>query len=471
MLSRRARALAHSVLVGTVVMSLIVVLRVLGLAGTTPLWVFAVLVVVGTTFHEPALHRALSGGDLSRRLWPRVAMRYLVNTATIYATGWGPVLAVTHLVLLSEFTGQSGSRAWRPAAVCSAVTIGLGELAINAGLYSYLPEPQVHGVAVLVAAGTVLACRFFGAAVRAREQVETALRGSEERFRSVVQDGSDMVTFTDRDGVLRYVSPNSSRVVGHEPEVLLGDGLWKLIHPDDRDLAHELRARIREQPDTEHSAELRFRRADGVWRWHEVVVRNLLDRPEVDAVVGHQRDVHDRRTAQDRIAYAATHDALTGLLNASAFQLALEETLGHSYPVGLLFLDLDGFKQVNDVLGHAAGDERLRLVADVLRTCGRERDVLGRLGGDEFVVALNGVGGSAQAEAIAAAIIQGIDAAQPPDDGGTRVGCSIGIALAQPGEVDARGLVRRADAAMYTSKRRRRNGYELSAGSMPAVAG
>ncbi|MFI5956850.1 diguanylate cyclase domain-containing protein [Cryptosporangium sp. NPDC051539] len=472
---RRVKALAHTVMVGVVVMFLIVLLRKLGLVGTTPLWVFAILVVLGSTAHDPMLHRALTGGDLNRRLWPRVAMRYVINTATIYATGWGPVLAVTHLILLSEFTAQSGSRSWRPAALCSAATIALGQVAIAAGVYCYLPQPQVHGVAVLVAAGTVLACRFFGAAVRAREDGETALRESEERFRSVVQDGTDMVAFADRDGTLRYVSPNAKRVTGHDSEALLSDGLWKLIHPEDRTIALDLTARTHEQPDTEHVAEIRIRRADGEWRWHEVVVRNLLDHPGVHALVSHQRDVHDRRSVQDRIAYAATHDALTGLLNASAFVVALEEALVHGanggYPIGVLFLDLDGFKQVNDDRGHDAGDEMLRLVGDVLRRCCRERDVLGRIGGDEFVAALNGVAGTAQAASIAASIIEGIDAAQPPDDGSPRVGCSIGIALSEPGVVDARGMLRRADLAMYTSKRRRRNGFEIHADSVPAVAG
>ncbi|GAA3390852.1 hypothetical protein GCM10020369_46430 [Cryptosporangium minutisporangium] len=461
--ARRARYGAEPL----VVLLVLAVLRHFGLAGHAPFWVFVVLLVAGSVLQQPEIQRRLAGGADGGRLWFRVGLRIALNTTLIYAIGWGAVLAVAHLHLLSWFVRQAGSRAWRPVAVCSATAIAIGEVAVAAGLFNYLPQPEVHGVAALVTVGTVTTSYVLGEAVRQREEAEAALRRSEELFRAVVQDGSDIITLTDADGRIVYVSPTAERITGHPPDALLGDGLWAHIHPDDQPGAVEFNARIHRHPEIEHAMEMRIRHADGLWHWHEFVVRNLIAHQGVRAIVGHHRDINDRRAAQDRIAYAATHDALTGLLNSTSLLLALDQTLADGasggYPVGVLFLDLDGFKQVNDVRGHAAGDRVLQTISAVVRGACRERDAVGRMGGDEFAVVLNGVAHTEQAASIAGAIIDGIDAAQPTDPGVPRVGCSIGIALAEPGTSDASSLLRQADAAMYTSKRQGRNGYAVYA--------
>ncbi|MFI5956851.1 diguanylate cyclase domain-containing protein [Cryptosporangium sp. NPDC051539] len=452
-----------------VVLVVLVVLRLFGLAGPSPFWVFVVLLAADAVLQQPAVQNRLAGGR-GRRLRLRVALRIAISTTLIYAIGWGAMLAVAHLNVFSRFVQRDGSRAWRPLAVCSAVSLVIGQVAVTRGLFSYLPEPEVHGVAVLIGFGVVSTSAVLGETVRRREVAEAALRASEERFQAVLQDGADVITLTDVDGRVVYVSSTAERITGHRPENLLGEGLWRYLHPDDRAAAAAFHARIHADPDVEHAIELRIRRADGVWRWHEFVVRNLLAHPGVRALVGHHRDIDDRRTAQERIFHAATHDELTGLLNNSAFKLAMEQALDDAaeggYPVGLMFLDLDGFKQVNDVYGHEAGDDKLRLVSGVLRSTCRDRDVVGRIGGDEFVVLCSGVAGCEQVEAIARLILTGISTAQPLGDGPDHVGCSIGIALAAPGAVDGRALLRRADVAMYVSKRRGPNGYEVYDDSM-----
>ncbi|TQS44196.1 diguanylate cyclase [Cryptosporangium phraense] len=464
-----------------VVLLVLAVLRLFDLVGPTPFWVFVALLGAGAVLQQPGVQDRLGGGT-GERLWLRVGSRIAINTTLIYAIGWGAMLAVAHLNVLSRFVRQDGSRAWRPLAVCSAVSLLIGQVAIGCGLFSYLPLPEGHGVALLIGLGVVSTSAVLGEAVRRREEAEAALRASEgalraseERFAALLYDGADIITLTDADGQVVYVSPTAARITGHDPASLLGDGLWTHLHPDDYAAAAEFNARIRAEPDVVHARELRIRHADGSWRWHEFVTRNLLTHPGVRAIVGHHRDIHDRRTAQEQILYAATHDELTGVLNNSAVKLMIEQTLAGAaeggYPVGLLFLDLDGFKQVNDDHGHAAGDEKLQLVSRVLESTGRERDVIGRIGGDEFVVLCNGVAGPEQLEAQARLILAGIADAQPPGESGARVGCSIGIALADPGTLDAKALLRRADAAMYVSKRRGPNGYEVFADSMIANAG
>ena len=191
----------------------------------------------------------------------------------------------------------------------------------------------------------------------------------------------------------------------------------------------------------------------------------MLDHPEVAAVVGHHRDITERRAAPDRIVHAAAHDSLTGLANGPTLNRDLERALAqgtrYQHPVGMLFLDLDGFKQVNDTYGHDVGDRLLAVIADVVRHTVRDTDTVGRLGGDEFGVVLTRVGGADEAMAVAQRIIEGIEQNRSVAGLQLDIGCSIGVALAFPGGSDAKTLLQHADAAMYRSKRRARNGYRL----------
>jgi diguanylate cyclase (GGDEF)-like protein len=216
---------------------------------------------------------------------------------------------------------------------------------------------------------------------------------------------------------------------------------------------------------TEVIAEVRYRHADGSWRWHELISRNMLAHSEVRAIIVHHRDITERRLVQDGIAHAAAHDDLTGLANAPTLQRDLERAIAqgtrYQHTVGLLFLDLDGFKLVNDTFGHEVGDELLRTISTVIRRTIRDTDSVGRLGGDEFGVVLTQVASADEALAVASRIIRGIQASNAQSERALDIGCSVGVAIANPGGTDAKTLLRHADAAMYQTKRRGRNGAQL----------
>jgi diguanylate cyclase (GGDEF)-like protein/PAS domain S-box-containing protein len=445
----------------------IVVLRRFDLAGDVSLWIIAAVLLFGTVFQLPEVQLWLSGGDLTRRVWPRVGLQILTITAIMYMTGWGALLGVAHVYVLSVHLRQSGSRVWRPAVVSSVLAIGLGQIAYTTGfLYSYLPIEQTNVIALLIALGTATTAHTLGRAVALREEAEATVRRNEVRYRALVRDGFEVIMEARADGNVTYVSPAALPVLGYRPEQLLGPAIGDLIHPDDLAKLIDLHRRVLASDGTaEISAEVRYRHADGTWRWHELITRNMLAHSEVHAIIVHHRDITERRLVQDGIAHAAAHDDLTGLANAPTLQRDLENALAqgtrYQHTVGLLFLDLDGFKQVNDTFGHEVGDELLRTISAVIRRTIRDTDSAGRLGGDEFGVVLSRVAGADEALAVAARIIRGIQASDSLAGLKLDIGCSVGVAIANPGGTDAKTLLRHADAAMYQTKRRGRNGAQL----------
>jgi diguanylate cyclase (GGDEF)-like protein len=166
-------------------------------------------------------------------------------------------------------------------------------------------------------------------------------------------------------------------------------------------------------------------------------------------------DVSEKRQTQAQITFMAQHDALTGLPNRVLFQSHMEEMLdarGSGQPFGVLCLDLDHFKEVNDTLGHPAGDELLRLVAGRLRSCVRDHDIVARLGGDEFaIVVANPAGGEGPASSLATRLVESIGAPYELQGHNIIIGTSIGISLSEPG-VSGGDMLKRADVALYRAK-------------------
>jgi diguanylate cyclase (GGDEF)-like protein len=166
-----------------------------------------------------------------------------------------------------------------------------------------------------------------------------------------------------------------------------------------------------------------------------------------------ERTLDELRDLQDELARRATHDALTGLANRAHFAATLDAALdGGAGPVGLIYVDLDDFKNVNDTHGHAAGDRVLREIAERLRADLREQDMAGRLGGDEFAVLLTGVTGVEQLTSLAERLQRRLERPVPWGDVVLEAGVSLGVALAS-GDVDAEALLSDGDTAMYYAKR------------------
>jgi diguanylate cyclase (GGDEF)-like protein/PAS domain S-box-containing protein len=289
------------------------------------------------------------------------------------------------------------------------------------------------------------------------------LRGSEQRFKALVQHSSDVVTVIDVDGNVRYQSESIERVFGYFGDALLDRPLSDLL--DDAS-AQRLAATVDEltaEPYGIRVLELSVRHRSGRMCQAETTVTNLLDEPSVGGLVLNISDISERKTLEDQLVYSAFHDSLTTLANRALFRDRVDETLRaeemRRRGVGVLFLDLDGFKQVNDLLGHASGDLLLVQVAERLRSCVRPTDTVARLGGDEFAVLLHDAD-DAVAEDVAQRITGSLRDPFRVDHQEIHVRGSVGLAIATADVSDADRLLRNADLAMYRAKAAGEGGFE-----------
>ncbi|QGG95917.1 sensor domain-containing diguanylate cyclase [Actinomarinicola tropica] len=304
--------------------------------------------------------------------------------------------------------------------------------------------------------------RYIGAATDVTELTEAldAVRRSDERFRTITSSLPVAVFRTDPDGAITWANEWMKELSGYELEEGKGRSAFDLIHPDDRRAALS-RAIAAADAGVPFESEHRFIRSDGSERW--VLVRTTpVHDADGDIVehIGTLEDVTGYHLRTSELAHAAAHDPLTGLPNRASVLRRLEDLCAASrgrYDVGLIFIDLDDFKQVNDDHGHQAGDAVLVEVARRLSTATRSQDLVGRLAGDEFMIVCAGIEGMGQVDAVAERARHLIEE-QPIVHAGDEllarvsIGCSIG-----PGGGSVPDLIQQADQAMYTDKRNRRH--------------
>lgn len=285
------------------------------------------------------------------------------------------------------------------------------------------------------------------------------LAQKENHFRSLVQGSSDVIMIAAPNGILRYVSPAAAGVWGRDAEELKGSELASLIHPEDLGrVVHEVRrflaASLADEPTTR--IECRFKSGTGAW----LNVESTVNRHH-GGLIFNSRDVTERVRLQAQLQHNAEHDPLTDLPNRALFTRSVGQALNGrritDRGTAVLFIDLDGFKAVNDTIGHQAGDELLVQAARRLDESVRAGDTAARLGGDEFAALILG-DGTRDRTAREHHIHELADRlrlrlSQPYDIDGSevRVAASIGIAFAEPG-VTAGELLRNADLAMYRAK-------------------
>tara|TARA_X000000368_G_scaffold135876_1_gene106695 strand:+ start:8136 stop:10553 length:2418 start_codon:yes stop_codon:yes gene_type:complete len=293
---------------------------------------------------------------------------------------------------------------------------------------------------------------------------EQRVEASEIRLAALVEHASDLVCVADDAGRVIYASPAVARVLNLSASELEGTPVFDLVHPDDRGNLMGRMEEIVNTPGISPSLEARVAHADGGWRHMEVVTTNLLNNPAVSGIVINARDITERVEVAAQLEEKAFHDELTGLPNRSLLLDRLADALHrasrHDRMVGVLFLDLDRFKVVNDSLGHSVGDELLSETARRLEQTIRPDDTVARLGGDEFVVVIGNMVRTTDALVAAERVRSAV--AQPVTLGNesTVVTTSVGIAIAFGDESPAE-LLQDADTAMYRAKEGGRDRAEM----------
>jgi diguanylate cyclase (GGDEF)-like protein/PAS domain S-box-containing protein len=295
---------------------------------------------------------------------------------------------------------------------------------------------------------------------------------AEAKYRALVEHlpGVTYIDPVDEDATSIYVSPQVEELIGITPDTWLSDPYaWRHhVHPDDIEKAWDEYVEAYEAKEfLDH--EYRMVHEDGTVKWVQEqasIIRNEAGDPWL--IQGVIFDITERKAAEEQVAFLAYHDKLTGLPNRALFEemveMALARAARHGLGVGVLFLDLDNFKLVNDSLGHHAGDQLLEQLADRLRGATRETDLVARQGGDEFLMLLSdlerGTGAMPGtdaallvAESVGARVKEALEQPFELNVQEFYASASIGISLYPQDAHDAESLLRNSDAAMYQSKR------------------
>jgi len=291
------------------------------------------------------------------------------------------------------------------------------------------------------------------------------LAAAEDIFQAVAEHTSDLVCLHQPDGTFTYVSPSAKRLLDRDPAALVGTHPVDLAHTETRSVlvaALQDASRRGGEP-------IRFRHRlnhrNGGDRWFETSITPITDGSgDIRHLQSSSRDITEQQENEQSLIKQAFHDELTGLPNKAL----LLDRMSHAFAIsrrtgqaiGVLFMDLDGFKTINDTLGHHAGDNALTKVAERLIAIVRPGDTLARIGGDEFVMLCAGTDGARGASTVARRVLEAFERPFVLDGREVRLGTSIGIATSA-GEDDPNDLLERADTAMYEAKHQGRGRYAI----------
>lgn len=321
-----------------------------------------------------------------------------------------------------------------------------------------------RGQGVFDEAGELIALEGLITDISARIQAEQALRESEQRLRTIIEAEPECVKLVAPGGILVQMNrAGLSMVEADHAEQIVGRSIYPLITPEHRDAFRTLTERA--LAGDKGSLQFEVVGFKGTRRWLETYVVPLDAGNSERYALGITRDITEHKRAEDRLSYLAHHDVLTDLPNRTLFNDRLSQAMieahRHGRRVGVLLLDLDRFKNINDTLGHEAGDRLLQAVARRLRQSVRQGDTVARLSGDEFAIVLADMGHADDGGRVAQKIAQ---AFVDPFHVGERefhVTASIGVTIYPSDGESIEGLLRNADAAMYRAKDSGRNNYQF----------
>lgn len=300
--------------------------------------------------------------------------------------------------------------------------------------------------------------------ITARKEADKALR-LRQRAVDASSNGIAMIDAEARQHTVIYINPAFTRITGFSESDVVGSRADQILGFDDQDSLHA-EALVPLHEYDEHTWVAQARRKDGNTFWCEYALTPVKDEAgTITHYVAAMGDVTERVDYEQRLAYQATHDALTGLANRTLLADRIGQAISHANRyaqiAAVVLIDLDHFKNVNDTLGHAIGDRLLQAAASRLSECVREIDTVARMGGDEFVVILTGVVDAHETEVALQRIVAAIAAPYFLEGNEALVSCSAGACFYPKDGQSADELLRNADTAMYQAKELGRNNFQF----------
>jgi diguanylate cyclase (GGDEF)-like protein/PAS domain S-box-containing protein len=298
--------------------------------------------------------------------------------------------------------------------------------------------------------------------MKERQLMAETMRESEERYRKLVEMSPEGIALH-LAGTVTFMNPSGARILGAPgPDQVIGRSMFDIVHPELHQVVRERMRFLAETGSQTPWVEERFVRFDGSVIDVEVSAASFLwQGSQMTQIIFH--DISERKQAEARLQRLALYDSLTGLPNRTLFFDRMDQLLAlakrNNYVLALLFLDLDGFKQVNDTFGHDVGDELLRQVAERLARAMRKSDTIARMGGDEFIGLCGRIAGADDAAVVARKIIASLQEPYPAGEQTCTIGVSIGISIYPDDGKDIDTLLKKADMAMYRVKQGKHGGY------------
>ncbi len=372
---------------------------------------------------------------------------------------------------------------------CGILSLTLPGFHLSDDTYSLNLKDWVRGLAALV----LLFDIYIIYQQQQLHRIRRHLAEREQIFQLITENAADMIAVIDRDGRRLYNSPSYHDILGYGPEELAATSPLDQIHPDDLPRVMEASAKANSTGRGER-LEYRIRHKDGSWRFLESTASAIRNpEGEINGLVIVNRDITERKRAEEKLAHLAFHDGLTSLPNRALFLDRLQRSITHSrrhsdFKFAVLFIDIDEFKVFNDSLGHAAGDGLLLQIAQRLTaglrgvdTVSRPRlgevensyegeSTLARPGGDEFTVLIEELHDPSDAIRVAERIQQRLAIPFHSENQQIVLSVSIGIAFSNICAVEAEDVLRDAEIAMYRAKRTGKARYEVFDHAMHAGA-
>ncbi len=303
------------------------------------------------------------------------------------------------------------------------------------------------------------------AAMTARQEAEDARWASERRFAAIFAEAAIGISVGTVDGEVIEVNRALCDMFGYTKEEFIGLEIARFVHPDDPSGIWELYGALAGGERDHFRMEKPYQRKDGSEMWTDLVV-SLVRGPEGEPrfMVAMLEDITERHDLQARLLHQASHDPLTDLPNRTLFFENLTralDTVSPEHQIGVCYLDLDGFKAINDTLGHATGDQLLQTIAGRLAALGAGRHIVARMGGDEFVILVDPCNGPQDVIPIAERALAAVRTPIMLGDHVVSVSASMGIATTSTPMDSAAELMKAADATLYWAKAEGRNRWAL----------